>query len=132
MIQSQFCICLNFVPQAHFSLFFFSIIFLLSLPSISTIYLIASVQPLGLPRWLSGKEFACQCWRRRRREFNSWVRKISWRRKCQPTPVFLLGEYMDKGSWGAWSCKESDTTQQLNSNNNNKSNLQWPQFRKRF
>ena len=28
----------------------------------------------------------------RRRGFNPWVRKISWRRKWQPTPVFLLGE----------------------------------------
>ena len=40
----------------------------------------------GLPRWLSGKEFACQC---RRNEFDSWVKKIPWRRKQQVTPVFL-------------------------------------------
>ena len=25
--------------------------------------------------------------------FNLWVRKISWRRKWQPTPVFLAVEY---------------------------------------
>ena len=37
--------------------------------------------------WPSGKEFACQC---RRHRFNPWVRKISWRRKWQPTPVCLL------------------------------------------
>ena len=43
----------------------------------------------GLPRWLSGKESACQCWRR---QFNPWVRKIPWRKKCQPTPVFLPGK----------------------------------------
>ena len=37
----------------------------------------------------SGKEFACR-WRRCRRfGFNPWVRKIPWRRKWQPTPVFL-------------------------------------------
>ena len=24
--------------------------------------------------------------------FNPWVGKIPWRRKCQPTPVFLPGE----------------------------------------
>ena len=41
---------------------------------------------LGLPCWLSGKDFACQCGRYR---FDPWVRKISWRRKWQPTPVFL-------------------------------------------
>ena len=28
----------------------------------------------------------------RETEFNLWVRKIPWRRKWQPTPVFLSGE----------------------------------------
>ena len=45
----------------------------------------------GLPWWLSGKECACQCRRHRRHGFDHWVRKIPWRRKWQPTPVFLLG-----------------------------------------
>ena len=40
----------------------------------------------GLPRWSRRKEFACQC---RRLGFNPWVGKIPWRRKWQPTPVFL-------------------------------------------
>ena len=40
----------------------------------------------GLPKWFSGKESACQC---RRAWFNSWVRKINWRRDRLPTPVFL-------------------------------------------
>ena len=40
----------------------------------------------------SGKEPACQC-RRQRYGFDPWVRKIPWRRKWQPTPVFLLGEF---------------------------------------
>ena len=39
--------------------------------------------------WLSGKESACQC---RRHGFNPWIGKIPWRRKWQPTPVFLPGE----------------------------------------
>ena len=42
-----------------------------------------------LPWWLSGKESACQC---RRLRFDPWVRKIPWRRKWQPTPVFLPGK----------------------------------------
>ena len=42
----------------------------------------------GLPRWHNGKEPTCQC---RRCKFNPWVEKIPWRRKLQPTPVFLLG-----------------------------------------
>ena len=32
--------------------------------------------PLGLPQWLSGKESASQCRRRRRFWFDPWVRKI--------------------------------------------------------
>ena len=42
----------------------------------------------GLPRWLSGKESACQ---RRRPGLNPRVGKSPWKRKWQPTPVFLLG-----------------------------------------
>ena len=30
-----------------------------------------------------------------------WVRKIPWRRKRQPTPVFLVENYMDRGAWWA-------------------------------
>ena len=44
---------------------------------------------IRLPWWLSGKESACQC---RRCRFDPWVGKISWRRKWQPTPVFLPGK----------------------------------------
>ena len=53
---------------------------------------------MGLPWWLSGKETAFQC---RRHRFNPWVRTIPWRRKWQPTPVFLLGNPMDRGAWQA-------------------------------
>ena len=41
------------------------------------------------PWWLSGKESAYQC---RRRRLDPWVGKIPWRRAWQPTPVFLPGE----------------------------------------
>ena len=40
------------------------------------------------PGGTSDKEFACQC---RRPGFDPWVRKIPWRRKWKPTPVFLPG-----------------------------------------
>ena len=43
----------------------------------------------GLPRWLSNKEPACQC---RRLGFDPRDRKIPWRRKRHPTPVFLPGK----------------------------------------
>ena len=35
------------------------------------------------------KRIHLQCRKRRRHTFNPWVAKISWRRKWQPSPVFL-------------------------------------------
>ena len=46
-----------------------------------------------LPRWLRGKESACQCRRCRRPGFDPWVGKIPWNRKWQPTPIFLPGKF---------------------------------------
>ena len=43
----------------------------------------------GLPCWLRGKSI---CLQYRRPGFDPWVKKIPWRRKWQPTPVFLPGE----------------------------------------
>ena len=68
---------------------------------------------LGLPRWLRGKESACQ---RRRCGFNPWVGKITWRRDWQPAPVFLPGKSHGETSLAdcsPWSHRESDTTEQL-------------------
>ena len=64
-----------------------------------------------LPRWLSGKESACQC---RRLGFDSWSGKIPWGRKCQPTPVFLLGKSHGQRRLAGYSPrghKESDETE---------------------
>ena len=69
---------------------------------------------LGLPRYRSGKESAYQL---RRCGFDPWVRKIPWRRKWQPTPVFLPGKSHGKGclvGCSSGGCKESDTTERLN------------------
>ena len=49
-------------------------------------------QRLDFPGGTSGKEPACQYRRHKRQGFDPWVRKISWRRAWQPTPVFLPGE----------------------------------------
>ena len=68
---------------------------------------------LGLPGGTSGKEPTCQCRRYKRLSFHPWVRKISWRRAWQPTPVFLLGEsYGQRGlvGYSPLGSKESDTT----------------------
>ena len=65
----------------------------------------------GLPWWLSGKESACQC---RRHKFDPWVRKIPWRRKWQPTVVFLPGKSHGQRSlvgYSPWGHKETDTTE---------------------
>ena len=45
-------------------------------------------------------------------EFNPWVGKIPWRRKWQPTPVFLPGGSHGQRSladYSPWGHKESDT-----------------------
>ena len=47
----------------------------------------------GLPRWLSSKEATCPCRGCKSCGFDPWVWKIPWRRKWQPTPVFLPGEF---------------------------------------
>ena len=48
--------------------------------------------------------------------FNSWVRKIPWRRAWLPTPEFLPGEFHGQRSlagYSAWGHKELDMTEQL-------------------
>ena len=62
------------------------------------------------PRWLSGKESACQCRRHRRHGFDPWDGKISWRRKWQSTPGFLLGKSHGQRSlagYSPWGCGET-------------------------
>ena len=55
-----------------------------------------------------------------RLEFNPWVRKIPLRRKWQPTPVFLPGEFHGKRSllgYSPWGHKQSDMAEQLKHTN---------------
>ena len=73
---------------------------------------------LILPWWLRPYRICLQCrrhWTQPR--FNSWVRKIPWRRKWQLPPVFLPGEFCEQRSqvgYSPWGRKESDTTEWLN------------------
>ena len=56
------------------------------------------------------------CLKCRRPGFNPWVGKIPWRRKWQPTPVFLPGKSHGQKSlvdYSPWGCKELDTTELL-------------------
>ena len=67
----------------------------------------------GLHWWLSGKESACQ---NRRHGFDPWVGKIPWRKKWQPTPVFLPEKSQGQrnlAGYRPWGHKESDRTEQL-------------------
>ena len=48
--------------------------------------------------------------------FNPWVRKIPWRRKWQPTPVFLPGKSYRQRSlvgYSPWGYKELNMTEPL-------------------
>ena len=64
----------------------------------------------------SSKEFACQCRRHKSHGFAPCVRKIPWRRKWQPTPVFLPGKSHGQRSlagYSPWGHKESDMMKSL-------------------
>ena len=68
---------------------------------------------MGLPRWCSDKESACQC---KRCNFDPWVGKIPWSREWQPAPVFLPWKLSGQRSltgYSTWGCKELDTTEWL-------------------
>ena len=72
----------------------------------------------NFPSGASGKEPTCQCRRHKRSGLDPWFRKIPWRRKWQPTLIFLHGESHGQRSlvgYSPWDLKESDTTERLNS-----------------
>ena len=62
----------------------------------------------GFPVGASGKETPCQYRRYKRRGLDPFVGKITWRRKCQPSPIFLPGESHGQRSlvgYSPWGCK---------------------------
>ena len=67
----------------------------------------------GFPHWLSVNN-CLQCRRCLRLEFDPWVGKIPWRRKWQPTLVFLPGKSHGQRSLvgcSPWGRKESGTAE---------------------
>ena len=67
----------------------------------------------GFPGSPVSKEPTCRC---RRLRFDPWVWKISWRRKQEPTLVFLPGESQGQRSlvdYCPQCCKEPGTTERL-------------------
>ena len=58
----------------------------------------------------------------KRCRFDPWVRKIPWRRKWQPTPVFLPGKSLV--GYSPWGHEEWDTTKRLNTTHHLQIDLQ--------
>jgi len=57
--------------------------------------------------------------------FKFRLQLTKWRRKWHPTPVFLSGEFHGQRSlagYNPWGCKESNTTEQPNNENELKDN----------
>ena len=69
---------------------------------------------LGLPRWCSGKESACQYRRRKRYEFDPWVKKVLLEQKWQPHSSIFTWKFHGQKSLVDYSPgghKLSDTTE---------------------
>ena len=67
--------------------------------------------------WFGGKESILQCRRLGKHGFDPGIGKILWRRKWQPTPVFLPGKSHGQKRLAGYSpqgCKALDMIQQLN------------------
>ena len=76
----------HFVPHIYLLLYVFMCKGM-KLDSIGFQYTINHVGAFLVFQW---QRICLRYWRGRRLRFNPWVKKISWRRKQQPTPVFLL------------------------------------------
>ena len=80
--------------------------------------------------WHNGKELTCQYRRHKRSSSDSWVHKIPWRRKWQPTPVFLPGKSHGQRSlagYSPWGPKESDRTEHAGTNWVHDLGWPWPE-----
>ena len=101
MVIIHICWCLVQETQLLLNLWYLalpivqnmSVFFFFKLACITSLAITLIVQlTRGFSGGTSGKAPACQCRRHKRRGFDTWVRKIPWRRAWQSTPVFLPGE----------------------------------------
>ena len=70
----------------------------------------------GPPRWYNGKESVCQCKRCKKLGFDPRVGNIPWRKKWQPTAVFLPAKSRGQRclvGCSSWPHKELDMTGRL-------------------
>ena len=66
------------------------------------------------PGGSADKKPACQCRDHTRLEFDLWVGEIPWRKKWQPTSVFLPGKVHRQKSlagYSPWGLKEPNMTE---------------------
>ena len=60
-------------------------------------------QSQGASQVVQWKRTACQCRTHSRLGFDPWVRKIPWRKKWQPTPLFLPGKFHGQKNLAGYS-----------------------------
>ena len=84
---------------------------LASFPLLKSLMLVLGSEVLCHYRRFSERLYFClQCGRP---GFDPWVRKIPWRRKCQPTPVFLPGESHGQRSLVGYSPRVANSQTRL-------------------
>ena len=122
--HSHYCCCCHLNKNSHLSTFLGILQGYLS-PEKSLLgrYYYSLFTYTRLPWWLSGKEFAGQC---RRHGFDPWVGKIPWRRRWQPTPVFLPVKSHGQGSLAGYSPWGSKST---GSDSNETIQIRGPRFK---
>ena len=86
------------------------------LPGMHSLNKCLLIKIIGLPRWHTGEEPTFPC--RRCKEMQVWSPpwKIPQRRKWQPTPVFLLGNFHGQRNlvgFSPWGLKRVELTEQL-------------------
>ena len=80
-------------------------------PTLTVYFSMDTVRACQVALW---SRICLQCGRCRRRRFDPWVGKIPWRRKWQPTPVFLPGKSHERRRLTGFSPRgrqESDMTE---------------------
>ena len=98
LLQSYFSYC----PQAYINIIVhIQYMYILYIYMCVCVYIYIYIYKLGFPGGAIVKETAFQCRRHKRCGFDSWVRKIPWRRNGNPLQYSCLEIPMNRGDW--WS-----------------------------